>query len=68
MTAVPDLPVVDGGGVLHIQIHSMSAETLFELSQSSCLLAAVRLQEQVKTANIILRSAESAKDAVGYYI
>lgn len=44
--AVPDLPVMYSGGVLHIQSHSLSAETLFQLSQSAALLAAVCLQDQ----------------------
>lgn len=44
MPAVPDLPVMYGGGVLHIQSHSLSTETLFQLGQSAALLAAVCLQ------------------------
>lgn len=42
--AVPDLPVMYGGGVLHIQSHSLSTETLFQLGQTAALLAAVCLQ------------------------
>lgn len=43
--AVPDLPVMYSGGVLHIQSHSLITETLFQLGQSAALLAAVCLQD-----------------------
>lgn len=45
--AVPDLPVMDSGGVLQIQSHSLCTETLFQLSQSAALLAAIRLQDRM---------------------
>lgn len=41
----PDLPVMDGGGILQIQIDSLSAEAVLQLSQSTALLAAVGLQD-----------------------
>lgn len=45
--AVPDLPVMYSGGVLHIHSHSLSTETLFQLGQSAALLAAVCLQDKM---------------------
>ncbi len=46
VAVVPDLPVVNSGGVLQIQSHSLSTETLFQLSQSTALLAAICLQDR----------------------
>lgn len=47
LAAVPDLPVMYSGGVLHIQSDSLSTEALFHLSQSAALLAAIRLQDMM---------------------
>lgn len=46
IAAVPDLPVMYTGGVLQIQSHSMSTETLLQLGQSVGLLAAICLQDR----------------------
>lgn len=44
--AVPDLPVMYCGGVLQVQSHSMSTETISDLGQSVGLLAGVSLQDR----------------------
>lgn len=49
VAAVPYLSVMYSGGVLHIQSHAPSTETLFHFIQSAALLAAGRLQERTKT-------------------
>lgn len=47
LPAIPDLPVMYSGGVLHIQSDSLGTKTLFQLSQSAALLAAIRLQDML---------------------
>lgn len=56
VVAVPDLPVVNGGGVLQVQTDSLSPQTLFQLSQSAALLPTVRLQDRTNGSEIMLRT------------
>lgn len=48
VATTPDFPVMDTGGVLHIQSYSQSTEALLQFSQSTNLLAAICLQHRVK--------------------
>lgn len=75
--AVPDLPVMYSGGVLHIQSDSLSAEALFQLSQRTALLTAICLRDrtngskttaQTETRGLLKHLLHRVTSLVAYFI